>query len=121
MEYRPLTDEEWEDIVWLLPVQEIGRPRSRDREVFNAILYVLITGCRWSELPRTFPPKSTVHDRFIRWTESGFFERCVKRLRHRMPLPEICHVDACTRTAKKGGANWQSLEQQRHQGVLSRQ
>ena len=119
MEYQPLTDEQWEDIEWLLPIQETGRPRSRDREVFNAILYILTTGCRWSELPRNFPPKSTVHDRFSQWVRYGFFEKCLKRLRHHLPSPEVCHLDASVKAAKKGGRNWPSLAETSHQSIFA--
>jgi len=39
-----------------------GRRRTTDlREVLNAILYLLRTGCQWRTLPRDFPPKSTVN------------------------------------------------------------
>ncbi len=38
-----------------------GRPREADlREVVNAILYILRTGCQWRYLPNDLPPKSTV-------------------------------------------------------------
>ena len=43
-------------------------PRKADLHVvFNAILYILKSGCQWSMLPRDFPPKSTVHYYFQQW------------------------------------------------------
>jgi len=30
-----------------------GRPRSDDRMIINGIIYVLISGCRWSEMLKT--------------------------------------------------------------------
>jgi hypothetical protein len=45
----------------------MGRPITRDKECFEAILYVLKTGCQWELLPECYPPKSTVHDRFLLW------------------------------------------------------
>ncbi|WP_218132435.1 transposase, partial [Nitrosomonas sp. Nm33] len=39
-----------------LPVSAVGRPREVSlRQVVNAILYVLKTGCQWRQLPREFP------------------------------------------------------------------
>jgi len=36
-----------------------GRPRDVDvREVLNAILYVLCTGCQWQALPKDLPPRA---------------------------------------------------------------
>lgn len=35
---------------------------------FEAVLFVLHTGIQWKYLPRTFPPKSTVHDYLQTWS-----------------------------------------------------
>ena len=57
-----VTDKEWAIVESMLPKQgPLGRPRETDlREVFNAIQYVLATGCQWRALPGDFPPYSTV-------------------------------------------------------------
>ncbi len=52
-----------------------GKPRTPDREVFSAIVYVLRTGIQWNALPREIGASSTVHDRFQEWVREGFFER----------------------------------------------
>ena len=66
-----LTDEEWALVETHLP-----RERRRDRrEILNAILYVLSTGCQWRALPKDFPPKSTVHDYFVEWHCDGTLTR----------------------------------------------
>lgn len=102
MTQKDLTDEEWNEIAWLLPEQDRGRPRTRDREILNAILYVLSTGCRWSELPNRFPPKSTVHHRFQVWSKSGFFDKVLRYCRRFLPQSEIHHLDSSLKKAKKG-------------------
>ena len=55
-------------MIWAcFPAQVMGRPRKwSDRDCLDAILYLLYSGCRWSELGPEFPPRSTVHDRFSR-------------------------------------------------------
>jgi transposase len=105
MAYRPVSDEQWEIISFYIPDQERGRPRSRDREIFDAILYVLSTNCRWEELPPNFPPKSTVHKRFQVWSKAGFFDKLLHHLRKRLPSSQVYHLDSALRMAKKGAEN----------------
>jgi transposase len=64
-----LTDAEWALVAPLIrPAKRGGRPRRVDvREVLNAILYVLWTGCQWKALPKDLPPRSTVWDYLDRW------------------------------------------------------
>ena len=51
-----LTDAEWRVIEPHMPAAKaLGRPRTTDlREVVNAILYVLRSGCPWRLLPKDF-------------------------------------------------------------------
>lgn len=48
-----------------------GRPRTDDRLIFDALIYIARTGIQWGALPSSFPPKSTVHERFSEWVERG--------------------------------------------------
>jgi transposase len=41
------------------------------KEVFNAVLYLLKTGCQWRMLPFGFPKWRTVHSYFAKGTEPG--------------------------------------------------
>ena len=68
-----LTDEEFAVMEPYLPAAKpLGRPRRTDlREVVNAILYVLRTGCPWNLLAKDFPPSSTVYGYFRRWQMDG--------------------------------------------------
>ena len=78
-----MTDEEWALIEPLVPKQDgMSRPRETDaREVFNAIQYVLATGCQWRALPPEFPQHSTVMNYFYGWRDSGVFDRMMDGLR----------------------------------------
>ena len=44
------------------------------RLVFEAIVYVLRTGCQWKALPRErFGSAGAIHKRFLEWEKAGFF------------------------------------------------
>ena len=72
-----LTEAEWKLIAKMMPPPSpIGRPRSTDlRAVVNAILYMASTGCQWRQLPKDFPPYSTVQGYFYEWSRSGLFAK----------------------------------------------
>ena len=63
-----VTDVEFAQIAPLLPAAKHGGRRRTTvlREVLNALLYLLRTGCPWRMLPREFPPRSTVYGYFRR-------------------------------------------------------
>src|SRR5258707_8101920 len=71
-----LTDAEWKLIEPLLPPPSpIGRPRTTDlRAVVDALLYMATTGCQWRQLPKEFPPFSTVQGYFYGWSDNGLLE-----------------------------------------------
>jgi transposase len=74
-----LTDELWERVAPLLPQVPIspegGRPRARDRECFEGIVWVLRSGARWRDLPDHFPSPPTCWRRHRDWTEAGVWQR----------------------------------------------
>jgi putative transposase len=47
-----------------------------DRQVLDAIFFVLRTGCQWKALDATSLCKgSTAHSRFQQWVQAGVFAR----------------------------------------------
>lgn len=51
-----------------------GKKPIPSRVIFEAILYVLRTGCQWKALPKErFGSSSAIHTHFMRWTKAGFF------------------------------------------------
>jgi len=70
-----LTDGEWALLAPFMPAASaVGRPRETDlRAVMNALLYIASTGCQWRQLPREFPPYSTVQGYFYAWSREGRF------------------------------------------------
>jgi transposase len=84
---RVVSDAFWERVEPLIPQHPIrpskrkyarkpggGRKPKAPREVFEAIIYVLRTGCQWKALPREqFGSASAIHKRFLEWEQAGFF------------------------------------------------
>jgi putative transposase len=112
-----LTDAQWAQVEPLLLARDPrrhagGRPRKHElRQVVDAMLYVVKTGCQWRQLPINFPPWKTVHEQFRVWRDSGLWERIGKTLREqgrkasgRNATPTVAILDSQTvKTALKGG------------------
>src|SRR5664279_4203974 len=80
-----LTDEQWQLIRPLLPKRKKrGRPPIDRRDVIDAILYVVRTGCQWRQLPRDFPKWRTVYTVFWRWRKAGVWQQIHDALRRRV-------------------------------------
>jgi putative transposase len=66
-----------------------GRPRKTDmRDVLDAVLYILRTGCQWRYLPVDFPPKSTVWRYFDAWRHHGTLDAIHDLLRRKVRTME---------------------------------
>ncbi len=78
-----LTEAQFELIKPLLPsAKKGGRPRSVCLfKVINAILYVVVQGCKWRDLPGDFPAWQTVYTYFRNWRTDGTWEMIHQRLR----------------------------------------
>ncbi|GAA3629486.1 IS5 family transposase [Nonomuraea rosea] len=78
-----LTDEQWELIEPLLPEPNTGgRPEKHPRrEIVNAIVYVVRSGCPWRYLPTDLPPWQTVYWYFQQWEAAGVTETLLAELR----------------------------------------
>lgn len=84
-----VTDEQWALIEPLIPVYPGGRPRTTDvRDVLDAILYLLRTGCQWRYLPKDFPPRSTVWRYFDEWRQNGTLDAIHDLLRKKVRTQE---------------------------------
>ena len=84
-----VTDAHWALIEPHIPVYPGGRPRTTDvRDVLNAILYILRTGCQWRYLPVDFPPKSTVWRYFDEWRHNGTLDAIHDLLRRKVRTME---------------------------------
>jgi transposase len=69
-----LSDEEWALLDPLMPrARRSGR--KDDRQVLNAIFYVLRTGMPWRDLPERYGPYTTAYNRFNRWSRRGIWKQ----------------------------------------------
>jgi putative transposase len=78
-----LTDRQWQFIKEHIPAAKPGgRPRTLDmRQVLNAILYLLKSGCQWRMLPREYPNWKSVYHYFRTWRDDGTWQRLHDTLR----------------------------------------
>jgi putative transposase len=99
-----LTDQQWDIIEPLIPVNRVGRPRTVNmREVLNTIFYQARSGCQWDMLPHDLLPKSTVHDYFSQWRDDGTWPQITDALRQKVrvaadrePSPRVAYIDSQT-------------------------
>ena len=83
-----------------------GRPRCDDRTTINGIIYVLICGCRWSEMPKRYGSKSTVHLRLQNWQQKDVWKKilsCVIKSAHKQNKIHLRNIsiDSSSIPAKK--------------------
>ncbi len=74
-----LTDSEWEIfeplLLETLPQKKKTRPLDWSyRDLMDGVLYRLKNGCNWGDLPKDFPPSSTVYWHYKQWRDAGTLE-----------------------------------------------
>src|SRR3954447_26793191 len=77
-----LSNAQWERVRDLLPGKpgDPGRTAADNRLFVNAVLWVLRSGARWSDLPERYGKYKTVHKRFARWAATGVWEKIFRSL-----------------------------------------
>ncbi len=108
-----LTDAEWAYVEPLIPpAKRGGNKRTVNlREIVNALLYVLSTGCQWRAISKDLPPRSTVYDYFDLWDYDGTLLRIHEALyvacrekEGRAASPTAAIIDSQSiKSAEKGG------------------
>ena len=126
-----LTNKQWQLIEPHLPAEkERGRPRKTNlREVVNALLYQLRTGCQWDMIPEGFPPKSTVNGYFNAWKRDGTFDEINRVLRenirtkggrNRMPSASILDSQTSKTASVSESTGYDELRKSKDESAISR-
>lgn len=109
MVFKEIDDKLWALIAPYFPAQKpkTGRPRADLRKTFNGILYVNHTGINWSDVPRMYGAKSTVHRLHLELCESGAYQKINQILISECYLKgkidlSCCNIDTKSVKAKKG-------------------
>jgi len=90
-----LKDQEWKYLKRFLPQPSTlgtrGRPQEWPmREIVNALLYLLRTGCQWRMLPHDLPPWQTVYYHHRKWRRNRLWEK-INRLLRRQVRQQVGH------------------------------
>lgn len=108
MQFTELTDKQWSMIKQHIPKPATtGRPRSNDKMILNGIIYVLISGCRWAEMPKKYGDDSTANLRLRKWQEIGVWKKILKSAitsahkQNKLKLQKIS-IDSSSIPNKKG-------------------
>lgn len=109
-----VTDAEWALVQDLFERRGgAGAPAAHARrDIVNACMYIVRTGCAWRLLPKSFPPWQAVYSAFRSWARAGVFETMHDRLRQqwrdrigRQPDPSAAIIDSqSTRSTAQGGS-----------------
>jgi len=107
-----IKDEQWDQIKEKLPPErtgKAGRPcKTTNRDVLNGVLWIAHTGSQWKEIPARYGKKSTVHDRFKAWKDSGILEKIFAELSLDSDMQDLsvdstsCKVHQSAAGAKRG-------------------
>lgn len=109
MVFQEVDDSLWALIQPELPPQKpkTGRPRFNQRKLFNGVIFALITGCSWSDIPRSYGAKSTIHRFHQELCRKGIYKKLFDYMLskgYESNLIDIsrCSIDTKSIEAKKG-------------------
>lgn len=93
-----LTEKQWSLIENIIEPNKKRKRKHALRDIFNAILHVVKSGCQWRMLPVDFAPWNTVYFYYRKWKFEGVIEQiheflrnlvCKNVGRNKRPLPGI--------------------------------
>lgn len=89
-----LSDEQWAVLEPFMPTNRPGARRVDDRRVVSGIVHVLKSGGRWRDCPAEYGPRTTVYNRFNRWSGRGFWRAMLAALAEAGWVAESAALDS---------------------------
>ena len=83
--FEGMSDAEWKLFEDIFPEKERkgrGMPAAHPRKVLNSLLFILVTGCRWCDLPQgpCWASKSSAHRWLKTWHSDGTIDKLKARI-----------------------------------------
>src|SRR5260370_24197339 len=108
-----LSDAEWDCLQrFLMPRSPRGRLRQYSlRAIFDALFYLLRTGCPWRYLPSNFPPWQTVYYHWRQFCRTGLWTSLYRALRdtERRRVGRDPHPSAAIMDAQSAKTVWEAV------------
>jgi transposase len=98
-----LSDTQWAAIAPLLP-HFGGKPRVDDRRVISGILHRFREGLRWRAVPDAYGPRTTLFNRFNRWSQRGLWQKLFAALADCSDPPLLAMVDSTSVKAHRSAS-----------------
>jgi transposase len=98
-----LSEAQWDLLAPFIPEPSAQATRETisRREIVNAILYLLRTGCSWRQMPHDLPNGKTAYHYFRLWKRDGTWEKAMSSLRKQVrtqmgrdPEPSAAIIDS---------------------------
>ena len=119
-----LSDEQWAVIEPFMPRNQPGPEREDDWRIISGILHVLTCGCRWRDGPAEYGPRTSVYNRFNRWSRRGFWRNMLAALAKAGWSGEAAAIDSTYVRAHRsahGGKGGRQHRPSARRGVVRRQ
>jgi transposase len=98
-----LSDAQWAVIEPLLPHLG-GKPRVDDRRVLSGILHRFREGLRWRAMPAEYGPRTTLFNRFNRWSQRGLWQELFAALAASDEPPVLAMIDSTAARAHRSAS-----------------
>ena len=102
-----LTEGQWYYINKVFFENDCRHRKYSLRSIFEAVLYLLVSGCQWRMLPKDFPKWQSVYKFFRKWREDGriehFIEKTIMKIRKKRNQNDTPSVGALDAQSVKWG------------------
>ena len=100
-----LSDNQWQYIKKTMNLKERKRKYPL-LLIWNSLMYLIKTGCQWRMLPKDFPKWQLVYYYYIRWTELGYFDLILEKLRMKVRIKKGQRAEASLGIMDSQSVRW---------------